>query len=103
MILYAVIMFAAAAMFSLVSALIYRGKTELIHDYHQKKVKDKTGYGKAFGKAMGVIAIAMALSGIIALFGEAVIWIATAALLTGLTVGIVLIVRVQREYNGGIF
>ena len=103
MIPYAMIMLVTAVVFGAVSVLIYKGKTELIHDYHQTKVTDKAGYGKAFGKAMGVIAAAMALSGILALFGEAVMWLPMAVLLIGMIIGIVLIVRVQRKYNGGMF
>ena len=103
MIPYAIIMLVTAAVFGVVSALIYKGKTNLIHDYHQTKVTDKAGYGKAFGKAMGVIAAAMALSGILALFGEAVMWLPVIVLVIGMAIGIVLIVRVQRKYNGGMF
>ena len=47
MILYAIIMFLAAVPMGAISIAIYRGKTNLIHDYHQTKVKDKTAYGKA--------------------------------------------------------
>ena len=103
MLLYSVILFLAAALFTVLGIAIYKGKTDLIHDYHQTKVTDKAGYGKAFGKAMGVIAAAMALSGILALFGEAVMWLPMAVLLIGMIIGIVLIVRVQRKYNGGMF
>ena len=103
MILYAIIMFLCAAMFSVLAMLIYKGKTELIHSYHQTKVKDKTGYGKAFGKAMGVFAAAMALSGIVSLFGEAAMGASVVILLIGIAVGTIAIVRVQKKYNGGVF
>lgn len=103
MILYAMIMFAVAAIFGVVAVQLYRGKTELVHDYHQTRVQDKAGYGKAFGKAMAVMAVAMALSGVISLFGERIAWLSVAALASGLTAGIVAIVRVQKKYNGGVF
>ncbi len=103
MVLYAVIMFVVAAIFGVVAVQIYKGKTDLIHDYHQSKVKDKAGYGKAFGKAMGVIAMAMVLSGAVSLFGETATKIAVAVLAVGLIAGIVAIVRVQKKYNGGVF
>ena len=103
MIAYTIILCLTGVIFGVMAVLIYKGKTELIHDYHQKKVTDKTGYGKAFGKAMGVIAAAMVLSGILALFGEAVMWLPMIVLLMGLAVGIVLIIRVQKRYNGGMF
>ena len=102
---YAIIMLAVAALVALISLLIYRGKTQLVHDYHRQNVKDHVAYGKAFGKAMGILAFAMGLSGIIALFGEkpVVAWTAVAVLLLGLGVGFAMLLRVQKKYNGGIF
>ena len=103
MMLYAILMFAVAAAFGLVAVLIYKGRTQLIHDYHQTKVTDQTGYGKAFGKAMAVIAAAMTLSGVIALFGESAMWVALTILVVGLIAGLTAIVMVQKKYNGGVF
>lgn len=105
MILYSVIMFLAAAPMITISIAIYRGKTSLIHDYHQTKVTDKAAYGKAFGKAMLVISMALLLSGIIGLFGDTEIMatIALAVLFVGLFVGIAGIVAVQKKYNKGVF
>ena len=45
MIPYAMIMIVTAVVFGVLAVLIYKGKTDLIHDYHQKKVTDKAGYG----------------------------------------------------------
>ena len=105
MILYSVIMFLAAAPMITISIAIYRGKTSLIHDYHQTKVTDKAAYGKAFGKAMLVISMALLLSSIIGLFGDTEIMatIALAVLFVGLFVGIAGIVAVQKKYNKGVF
>ena len=105
MVLYAIMMFLAAIPMLIVSIAIYRGKTDLIHDYHQTKVTEKAAYGKAFGKAMLVISTALLLSGIIGLFGdsEAIAMIAAAVLLIGLFIGIVWIVAVQKKYNKGMF
>ena len=105
MVLYSIIMFLAAVPMIQVSIGIYRGKTSLIHDYHQTKVTDKAAYGKAFGKAMFVISISLLLSGIIGLFGasEAIAMIAVAVLFIGLFIGIAWIVAVQRKYNKGVF
>ena len=100
---YAIIMVVTAVIFSIVSVQIYKGNTNLIHDYHQTKVTDKAGYGKAFGKAMSIIVAAMLLSGVIALFGESIMWVATVVLMLGLIAGIIAIVRVQKKYNGGLF
>ena len=105
MILYSVIMFLAAAPMITISIAIYRGKTSLIHDYHQTKVTNKAAYGKAFGKAMLVISMALLLSGIIGLFGDTEIMatIALAVLFVGLFIGIAGIVAVQKKYNKGVF
>ena len=64
MILYSIILLIVAAAFVVMGIAIYRGKTDLIHDYHQTKVTDKSAYGKAFGKAMLVIAAIIILAGL---------------------------------------
>ena len=105
MMLYSIIMFLAAAPMVKISIAIYQGKTNLIHDYHQTKVTDKAAYGKAFGKAMLVVSMALLLSGIIGLFGasEVIAMIAVAVLFIGLFIGIAGIVAVQKKYNKGVF
>ena len=105
MVLYSIIMFLTAVPMMKISIAIYQGKTNLIHDYHQTKVTDKAAYGKAFGKAMFVVSMALLLSGIIGLFGdsEAIAMIAVAVLFIGLFIGIVWIVAVQKKYNKGVF
>ena len=105
MVLYAAVMFFAAILFAVLTVLIYRGKTELIHDYHRQRVTDKKGYGKAFGKAMAVLAAAMLLSGIVGLLGDsdAVALAAVAILVVGFGIGLGCIVAVQKKYNQGLF
>ena len=95
-------MFLVAVLFTALGIAIYKGKTDLIHDYHQTKVTNKSAYGKAFGKAMLVIATAMLLSGIIGLFKN-LLMLAVAILIIGLVVGIGCIVAVQKKYNKGVF
>ena len=102
MLLYSIIMFLVAVLFTVLGIAIYKGKTDLIHDYHQTIVTDKSAYGKAFGKAMLVIAIIMLLSGIIGLFENLTI-LAVAILIIGLVIGIGFIVVVQKKYNKGVF
>ena len=105
MVLYSVIMFLAALPMLKISIAIYQGNTNLIHDYHQTKVTDQAAYGKAFGKAMFVVSMALLLSGIIGLFGdsEAIAMISVAVLFIGLFIGITWIVIVQKKYNKGVF
>ena len=102
MLVYSIIMFLVAALFTVLGIAIYKGKTDLSHDYHLTKVTDKSAYGKAFGKAMLVIAIIMLLSGIIGLFENLTI-LAVAILIIGLVIGIGFIVVVQKKYNKGVF
>ncbi len=100
--IYSVIMLMMAMIFIGVSLAIYNGKTDLIHDYHQTKVTDKAAYGKAFGKALLVIAIALLLSGIIGLLKNLVV-LAVVVLIAGMCIGIGCIYAVQRKYNKGVF
>lgn len=102
MLVYSIIMFLVSALFTVLGIAIYKGKTDLIHDYHQKKVTDKSAYGKAFGKAMLLIATVMLLSGIIGLF-EKLLILAVAILIIGFVLGIGCIVAVQKKYNKGVF
>ena len=102
MLVYSIIMFLVSALFTVLGIAIYKGKTDLIHDYHQTKVTDKSAYGKAFGKAMLVIATVMLLSGIIGLF-EKLLILAVAILIIGFVLGIGCIVAVQKKYNKGVF
>ena len=99
MILYAIILLLTAVLFGILAVRIYQGKTELIHEYHQKNVKDREGYGKAFGKALGFMAAAMAVSGLLAF----AVVPAVIVLVAGLTVGILMLIAVQKKYNGGVF
>lgn len=103
MLTYAVIMLVVAVIFAALAVTVYRGRTDLIHDYHQTKVADKAAYGKAFGKALLVFAAAMLLSGVIALLDTTAAGIAVAALLVGMGAGIVCLIAVQRKHNGGVF
>ena len=105
MLIYSIIMFLAAAPMIKISIAIYRGKTDLIHDYHQTKVTDKAAYGKAFGKGMLIVSMALLISGITGLFGtsEMMAMIAVAVLLIGLIIGIAWIIAVQKKYNKGVF
>ena len=105
MVLYSIIMFLTAVPMIIISIAIYQGKTDLIHDYHQTKVTDKAAYGKAFGRAIFVVSMALFLSGIIGLFGasEAIAMIAVVVLFIGLFIGIAWIIAVQKKYNKGLF
>lgn len=105
MITYSIIMLLTAVLFGVLGVAIYRGKTNLIHDYHQTNVTDKSAYGKSFGKAMFIISTALLLSGIVSLLGnsEKITLIAVLVLIVGLIIGFIYIFFVQKKYNNGIF
>ena len=105
MLLYSIIMFLVGIPMGWISIAIYRGKTDLIHDYHQTKVTDKRAYGKAFGKAMLIVSSALLLSGIVGLIdnSETFAMIAVAVLFIGIIIGIACIIAVQKKYNNGVF
>lgn len=105
MLAYAIIMFLASAPLLWAAAAVYRGRTDLIHAYHQEHVADKAAYGRAFGKALFVVAASPLVSGVIALCGGSHVLavIAILVLLAGIGTGIGCIVAVQRKYNGGSF
>ena len=105
MLLYSILMFAVFILFTVLSIMIYRGKTDLIHSYHQEKVNDKAAYGRAFGKALFVVALAPFFSGIIGLFGDSDLLAVSAvlALIFGFVPGTYCILAVQRKYNNGLF
>ena len=98
-------MFVVGTVFCALSVAIYRGKTELIHDYHRTRVTDKAGYGRAFGKAMFTFTASFFISGIVGLFGDSdgFAAAAVAVLFIGIAVGTVCILIVQKKYNGGLF
>ena len=105
MYLYSCILLPVSVLFAVLSYLIYNGKTELIHDYHQTNVKDKENYGKEFGKSLGVIALGIFLSGIIGLLGDDkfIAMLSVIVLFAGLFAGFFCIYKVQKKYNSGIF
>ena len=107
MIVYSIIMFLTAILFLAIGIAVYRGNTKLIHDYHQTNVKEsqRREYGRAFAKGMFAICATLLISGIVALFGKegSSVAVSCIVLAAGLTVSIMILVRVQKKYNGGVF
>ena len=101
MVLYSIILLTVSVLFFFLGMSIYRGNTDLIHDYHQTRVKDKAAYGKAFGKAMFIMAASMAASGLLALVTDS--FLPVLVLFLGLAAGIIQIILVQKKYNNGVF
>jgi preprotein translocase subunit SecG len=104
---YSILMIVMGLLFLILGIMICKGNTKLIHDYHQMKIReeDKPAYGKDFSRGIFIIALSVFISGVIALFGYSAT-IVTAALIVlfaGLIIGLVIIARVQKKYNNGIF
>lgn len=107
MIAYSIIMFVAAVLFLALGIAIYKGNTKLIHAYHQTNIKgsERTKYGRAFAKGMFAICATLLVSGIIALFDKEgpIAAVSLIALFAGLIISSMVIVKVQKEFNGGLF
>lgn len=106
MLVFALILFAVSAAAFLIGLALLRGKTELIHEYHQKNVtdRDRRRYAKAYAAAFFVMAGALLAAGAAALFnGEHVLAVSLGLLFAGLAAGLALLIRAQIRFNGGIF
>ena len=107
MLIYTIITLAFSIPFVWLGIRINRGELSLIHDYHQKKVKEeeKAAYGKAFSKGMFGMAASMIVSGLVAMFGESKSFMIASlvVLFLGFAISIAVLLRVQKKYNGGIF
>lgn len=105
MLIFSIITFVIAAVILVTGIMVYRGRTELIHSYHQTRVTDKKGYGRAIGKSLIVLSIGIFASGIVALLGDsdAVIIAAVVLLFAAIIAGLVCIYKTQKRYNGGMF
>lgn len=104
MVMYAIIMFLLGILYLILGNKIFHGKTNLIHDYHQKnvKVQDKEAYGRAFSKGMYGIAVSSIASGLVSLFNRSTI-ICASILILCFIISIVIIIKAQKKYNGSIF
>ena len=107
MVAYSIIMFLVAVLFLGLGIALYQGNTDLIHDYHQKNVKEseRAEYGRAMAKGLFVICATLLISGIIALLGKEkpIAAISQIVLFAGLIASFVVLVKVQKKYNGGLF
>jgi len=107
MLIYTIITLAISIPFVWLGIRINRGALYLIHDYHQKNVKEKekTAYGKAFSKGMFGLAASMIVSGVVALLGESKEFMVASIviLFLGFAISFAVLLRVQKKYNGGVF
>ena len=105
MIIYSIVLFAAAITLMVFGILISKGHTNVINCYREDKVADKALYCKKLSQALYFLAIVIMCSGIIGLLGEsdAIAIIAVSILVVGLIVGMIRLFSVQKKYGGGVF
>ena len=103
MILYSVIVFAAAVSILVLGRCIAKGNTNLINCYHPERVKDKNLYCKKMGRAMYAMGVSMLTSSVVGLLGESFAVVAVAVLMIGETGGVILLLHAQKKYGGGVF
>lgn len=100
-----IIYFAIAVIFIIVGILIFRGNTDLIHDYHQKNVTDFDGYGKGMGKGIISIGVFFLIGAVIVLAvnGKSGTISGIVVALSGFLLSFIYILKVQKKYKGGLF
>lgn len=105
MIVYSLIMFAAASTLVVFAMLISKGNVNVINCYHEDRVSDKPLYCKKMSQALWIMAAVILTSGVVGLFGgDDTIAICAVAILVVGTIGAVCnIFRVQKKYGGGVF
>ena len=98
-----IFMFVLSVLCLVLGVKIRKGNTKLIHDYHQTHIKesDLLEYGKEFSNGMFTLTGALLLSGILYLIGSPIG--AIGILFAGILVSVLIFVKVQKKYNGGIF
>ncbi len=99
--IYSLANFIVAGLLFVAGENVCNGKTDLIHEYHQRNIRDKEAYGRAFGRALFVMSAGPLASALLALVG----WekVSITALISGLAIGFAMLIAVQIKYNGGIF
>lgn len=105
MLVYSIIVYIVAIGILLLGIFIYRGKTNLIYSYHQTKVKDKAGYGRAMGRITIVLSIILLICATIPFFWKEEAGLVTAILIqTGaILLTLIAIYLIQKKYNNGMF
>ena len=105
MIIYSIIMFAAAITLAVFGILISKGHTNVINCYREEKVSNKELYCKKFSQALYFFASTIMCSGIIGLLGETdvIALVAVGVLVVGGITGMIRLFSVQKKYGGGVF
>lgn len=96
-----IILFVVATGLNIIAILVYKGNTKLIHEYHQRNVKDKKAYGRAMGKALSFFTLPIIIADIISLFTDS--GVIGTVLIVGFLIAFVPMHIIQKKYNGGWF
>ena len=77
-------------------------KISILHDYHTKNVqkKDVPAYARLMGIGLIVIGVGICVTALLNLLVSLLWWI---PLVAGFVLGLIVIVRAQKKYNGSIF
>ncbi len=104
---YAVFLFIVATLFGVIAVSVYRGNNKLIHSYRQENVRPEElrAYCRAFSRGLFAIVGGLILAGCVALLGEStpIAMASVGVLFAGMGVSFVLLIRVQKRFNRGIF
>jgi hypothetical protein len=103
MIGFAIIYYLFGILFIALGMAIYKGKTRLVHYYHQKNVTDHAGFGKAMGKPLAFIGVSFIVSASLAFFGEIWLSVGIALSVVSIIAMVVICLVVIKKYNGRIF
>ncbi len=99
----AIIFFAVGSACIVLGFLIWKKqKLSLLHDYHYQNVKkeDIPAYTGQMGAGMIVLGAGIAAAGIFELASSSFWWIPLAA---GIVIGLIVMYRAQKKYNGSFF
>lgn len=97
-----IVEFAAGSACAVLGLLIWRKqRVSLLHDYHYKNVKaeDLPAFCRSVGIGLAIIGAGICITGLLDLSGSSFWW---APMLSGFVIGMVMIIRTIRRYNGSI-
>ena len=102
MILGVIIDLAVGALLIVLGLLLWKKqKITLLHDYHYKHVKkeDIPAYTRQMGMGLIIIGAGICITGLVSLVNSPLWWVSLAG---GFVLGIILMYRAQKKYNGSV-
>ncbi len=107
MIIYSLIMAATGIAFLVIGIAVRHGRADLIHDYHQRNIDPSLmgSYCRELSVGLLGICVSCFASGAISLLGKtrSMMLLSVGALFAGFAVSIVILLKVQKKYNNGLF